>query len=113
MRTISWKHSVIALFAVAAFAACSDDTTSNPPADSGVEAGKKCGNGKLDTDEQCDGTKLNSKTCSTQTMGMKPSGTLKCKSDCSGFDITGCTSSGGGAGGGAGMGTGGSGNAGT
>src|ERR1041385_7610599 len=104
MRTISWKHSLVALFAVAAFAACSDDTSAPPATDAG-DAGNPCGNGKIDKGEDCDGTKLNNVTCSSMSMGMK-SGTLKCSKACK-FDTSGCTSGGGGAGGGGGMGTGG------
>ncbi len=38
--------------------------------------------------EVCDGTDLNSQTCASQGYG---SGTLSCKSDCSGFNYSGCS----------------------
>jgi hypothetical protein len=49
---------------------------------------KYCGNSIIDSGETCDGTNLNGETCSSR--GYK-SGTLACKSDCSGFDTSGCT----------------------
>ena len=45
-----------------------------------------CGNGAIDSGEQCDGTNLNSKTCATQGF---TGGTLSC-SACQ-FDTTSCT----------------------
>jgi hypothetical protein len=108
MRTISWKHSVAALFAIAIFAACSDDTTT-PATDGGPDGSTNlCGNKKVDTGEDCDGTVLGkSKTCSDATMGKMTSGTLGCTSKCK-IDITKCTG-GGGTGGGGGGGTSGTG----
>ena len=102
MRTISWKHSLVALFAVAAFAACSDDTTAPPPGDGGPDAANPCGNGKIDKGEDCDGTNLNSKNCMSASMGTKTGGSLSCSKTCK-FDQSKCTG-GGGAGGGGGMG---------
>ena len=50
---------------------------------------KYCGNSIVDSGETCDGTNLNSQTCSSRGYS---GGTLACKSDCSGFDTSGCTS---------------------
>lgn len=46
-----------------------------------------CGNGEIDSDEQCDGSNLNGHTCVTQGFG---GGELGCSSLCR-FDTTGCT----------------------
>ncbi|HOW52464.1 MAG TPA: hypothetical protein PLV42_10535 [bacterium] len=46
-----------------------------------------CGNNTVEGVEVCDGTQLNDQTCQTQGFGP---GTLACKSDCSGYDTTGC-----------------------
>lgn len=49
-----------------------------------------CGNGKLDAGEVCDGTLLNSKTCS-DVVGFGSKGVLACNSTCSGFDTSRCS----------------------
>ena len=49
-----------------------------------------CGNNIVDRGEACDGTDLNEMTCSSFA-GFK-SGTLRCNSDCSGYDVSGCVS---------------------
>ncbi len=61
----------------------------------------QCGDGVIQTDESCDGSNLNSKTCSTQGFS---GGTLSCNSNCA-FNTSACTSasSGGGGGGGGGI----------
>jgi hypothetical protein len=101
MRTISWKHPLIALFiGGAVVAACSDDTTAPPPA----EAGSDCGNGKVDDGEDCDPEASKQDSCSMATMGSKPTGTVKCTDKCK-YDVSGCHANGG-AGGGGGMGGG-------
>ena len=50
----------------------------------------KCGNGKIDAGEVCDGSLLNNATCSSQ-VGYGSTGTLKCNSTCSGYDKSGCS----------------------
>lgn len=57
-----------------------------------------CGDGVIQTGEECDGSKLNGQTCVSRGF---TGGTLACKSDCT-FDTSQCTSapSGGGGGGG-------------
>lgn len=45
-----------------------------------------CGNGNIDTGEQCDGSNLNGQSCSSQGF---TSGTLKCSSTCT-LDTSGC-----------------------
>ena len=47
-----------------------------------------CGDGKLDPGELCDGTNVGAWTCKLQGFD---GGTLKCKSNCAGFDTSGCT----------------------
>ena len=72
--------------------------------DSGLHESPLCGNGKLDSGEQCDGKKLNGATCSSATMNARPNGTLSCTNRCR-FDTSKCTGSGnGGTGGGPGTG---------
>lgn len=62
-----------------------------------------CGNGVLESGEQCDGSNLNGKSCSTQGFS---GGTLSCNSNCT-FNTSACTSGSGGGGGGGGGGWGG------
>ncbi|HEX4341060.1 MAG TPA: hypothetical protein VH062_34360 [Polyangiaceae bacterium] len=71
------------------------------------DAGPSCNHNNVrDGDEACDGPDLGPHTCTEQTMGAKPGGTLSCK-DCQ-LDTTACVASGaGGAGMGGGTGTGG------
>lgn len=49
----------------------------------------RCGNGRVDPTELCDGSELDGETCATVTMGALPAGTLRCSSTCS-FDTAGC-----------------------
>jgi hypothetical protein len=110
MRTISWKHPLIALFAATVVAACSSDSSAPSTSGDGGPDGSSatgCGNGKKDGTEKCDKTDLGGATCASLLMSMSATGTPTCKTDCSGFVTTACR-----AGGGAG-GTGGGGTAGT
>jgi len=76
-----------------------------------VTSSPSCGNGVLESGEQCDGTELGGKTCESLGLG---SGTLACNSACK-FETSGCSQgsttsgSGSGAGGSGDMGAGGSG----
>jgi len=63
----------------------------------------KCGNGKIDRNEQCDRRNLNGETCSSVTMGARPGGTLKCNIFCR-FDTRDCKRSSTGTGGRGGQG---------
>ena len=72
--------------------------------DAGVDGGK-CGNGRIDPGEECDGTRLGGATCSSATMNAHPSGQLSCK-QCQ-LVTTGCTGGSGNNGTGGGNGTGG------
>ncbi len=67
----------IALPLVLTLAACRDDTTrrrdDNPIPD------ERCGDGKIDTGEECDGSALGSATC--QSLGFD-TGSLACSADC-------------------------------
>jgi pilus assembly protein FimV len=51
--------------------------------------GPNCGNGAVDSGEQCDGQALNGETCSTATMSAMPRGNLRCAANCT-FDLSGC-----------------------
>lgn len=64
-----------------------------------------CGNGIVDGKDQCDGNDLNGQTCASVSFGALPSGTLKCRPNCT-FDLSGCSGAGEG-----GLGTGGFGSA--
>ncbi|MEK7471254.1 MAG: dockerin type I domain-containing protein [Patescibacteria group bacterium] len=57
-----------------------------------------CGDGIIESGEECDGSNLNSKNCSTQGFS---GGTLSCTASCT-FNTLACTSGGGGGGGGGG-----------
>jgi Protein of unknown function (DUF1566) len=54
---------------------------------SNLTTAQACGNGVIDTGEQCDQGNLNGKTCATQGFA---GGTLACGADCT-FDTTGCS----------------------
>ena len=57
-------------------------------ADSGLPK-PGCNNGKIDSDEKCDGQNLNNATC--ESLGFRKEGTLKCNPlDCT-YDTSGCT----------------------
>ncbi len=49
-----------------------------------------CGNGVLDPGETCDGLTMNGATC--ETVGNFAGGALSCRSDCAGYDTSGCSS---------------------
>ena len=49
--------------------------------------GSVCGNNVIEPGEICDGTSLNSQTCSTQGFA---DGTLKCNPSCTAYDATLC-----------------------
>lgn len=84
--------------------ACGDSAAS----DDGGGGGANCGNGVIDSGEQCDPNplNLNGETCATATVNMSPNGVLGCNADCS-LNITMCTA--GGVGGASGAGAGGTG----
>jgi cysteine-rich repeat protein len=80
-----------------AVAGCPDGTTpddtgtrdTSAPRDAGRDSGviTLCGNGTIDTSEECDGTNLHSETCITQGHA---GGTLSCSALCQ-FNETACT----------------------
>ena len=49
-----------------------------------------CGNGIINEGEVCDGANLRNETCES-VVGKGSTGTLRCASNCSNFDISGCT----------------------
>ena len=53
-----------------------------------AQAAPICGNNIIEAGEACDGTDLGGNTCATLP-GFK-SGTLRCKTDCSGYDVLQC-----------------------
>ena len=67
---------------------CNSTCTGFDTASCGPEV--KCGNGKLDEGEVCDGQFLNAATCSSR-VGFGSTGPLKCNSNCSGYDTSGCS----------------------
>lgn len=52
-----------------------------------------CGDGVLDPGETCDGTAMAGASC--ETVGSFNGGSLSCRSDCTGYDTSGCTTLGG------------------
>ena len=56
-----------------------------------TSTGPVCGDGKIDLGEQCDGTNLTPYTSDCSSYLGYAGGTLKCKSDCSDYDTSGCT----------------------
>lgn len=108
MRIIT--NSLMSVLIVAGLvAACGAQDDSDQSSESakkpgpGGPGGKTCGNGTIDTGEQCDGRNLNDATCATATMGARPSGKLGCSKSCT-FNTKGCKAGPGGAGGSAGSG---------
>ncbi|HMJ12518.1 MAG TPA: hypothetical protein VK524_13935 [Polyangiaceae bacterium] len=86
-----------------------DDITGDDEASS---RGKRCGNSRIDRDEQCDKRNLNGETCASATMGSRPGGTLSCTKKCR-FDTKRCSGAGTGGAAGTGGGGGAAGSAGT
>ncbi|HOW52630.1 MAG TPA: hypothetical protein PLV42_11380 [bacterium] len=64
-----------------------DNATDNGGTDTDTPATGNCGNDKTDTGEACDG---DAKDCTTIAGGGYTGGFAECKSDCSGYDETGC-----------------------
>lgn len=79
--------SLLTLSAIGFMGACSSDEQNDKSANRWQNS--KCGNGKVDPGEACDGADLDGETCSSVTMGSRVSGTLKCTHQCT-FDTTGC-----------------------
>src|ERR1051326_4859923 len=74
------------------FIGCSSaDAPSARPGQQQQGAGA-CGNGVIDPGEMCDGPALSGQSCSSATMGAFTAGELKCRADCIGYDMSGCTS---------------------
>jgi hypothetical protein len=70
-----------------------DDGGSDVEADAGPDDAVPppgCGDDQTDPGEACDGLDLNGFTCATVAAGFL-SGSLGCRADCSGYDVTGCT----------------------
>jgi hypothetical protein len=63
------------------------------PHGSGGKTQPRCGNGRIDPNEDCDGANLGSQTCASATMGTAPVGTLGCTKACT-LDVTDCSFSG-------------------
>lgn len=89
--------SVSALVLVGLLGACSaQDDSTGESTDFAKPGGSLCGNGRIDSGEQCDGRDLGGETCDSVTMGDAPEGRLACTKRCK-FNTRGC--SGGGTGG--------------
>ncbi|MBQ9817065.1 MAG: hypothetical protein IJM59_06330 [Proteobacteria bacterium] len=69
---------------------CADNCLGFDPEKSKCTAPIKCGDGKLESGEVCDGTLLNGATCSS-TKGHGSTGNLVCNADCSGYDKSACS----------------------
>ncbi|MBQ1927103.1 MAG: hypothetical protein II180_13395 [Proteobacteria bacterium] len=57
---------------------------------SGCSKPATCDGNQIDQGEICDGLHLNDKTCAS-VVGLGSTGTLKCKSNCAGYETTSCT----------------------
>lgn len=69
---------------------CSDSTSFDVKCTAAPDAGL-CGNGVIDSGEDCDGSDLGGATCASATMNALPSGALSCAADCK-FDVSNCSS---------------------
>jgi hypothetical protein len=85
---------------LASSAACSSNETGGTGGQAGVgaQAGAAgaagslaCGNDVTEPGEACDGSDLGLATSSCSSLPGFTSGTLVCRADCSGFDVTGCS----------------------
>jgi len=101
MRIIT--TGLCAVLVAGLLAACGAEDDSDRSSDSAKRppGTRTCGNGRIDTGEQCDGRNLNGQTCATVTMGAKPRGSLSCSKSCT-FNTKRCTGSGAGGTGGSG-----------
>lgn len=50
----------------------------------------RCGNGRVDPEELCDGTVFESRSCSSITMGARGEGALRCGSGCDSIEFLEC-----------------------
>lgn len=71
-------------------------SSSSPPPGKVNAVSTTCGNGTVESGEDCDGANLNGQTCESATLGAFTLGTLKCSPTCQ-FDMSGCTQAPGGA----------------
>jgi hypothetical protein len=95
--------AISVVLAAALLSGCgSEDTSSDQSQDPFLFGFFKCGNGRIDRHEQCDGRNVGGETCASVTLGSRPGGTLRCNLFCR-FDTRRCTR-GGGSGGTAGVG---------
>lgn len=89
--------AILSTLAATSLGACGSDSSSG----SGM-----CGNGTVETGEDCDVSVPAAANCSTATMGVKTGGMLQCSAMTCKFDTSLCTGAGGGSGTGGGPGTG-------
>lgn len=84
---MSLRVAVLAL-GFALFSACPEPGGSDGGSDSGNDIVAICGNGVLESPEECDGNALLGQTCASRGF---VSGTLRCSASCT-FDTSGCSS---------------------
>ena len=81
------KYFVILCWCLNIFFACEPVNIDHLQNNATDTQSSKCGNGRLDDDETCDGTLLNGQTCATRAATV---GELRCQTDCSGFNLSKC-----------------------
>lgn len=86
-RLTAWRRGLIfvaACLLALTMAACGDSSDSKDSTPGGTLT---CGNQRVDAAEVCDGAQLNAASC--ESLGFS-GGTLGCKSNCAGYDLSGC-----------------------
>jgi hypothetical protein len=82
------------LLCAAAATACATSSVTPPGGDDGQQTIAICGDDVVDVSEECDGSSMGTGTCSSETNGQRPSGSLSCTSQCA-YDSTHCSGPGG------------------
>jgi hypothetical protein len=89
LRSSILLPALVGLGVTLGLAACGGNSTVANDPDSGVNNNNntaECGNGVIETGEDCDGTNLDGETCASQGLG---TGDLACTTECN-FDVTDC-----------------------
>ena len=79
---------LLAVAALAAFGCDPEVPPEPPPRDAGTPL--RCGNGRLESDEQCDGTSWSARRCNEVNPAYAAGGELRCNAPTCTFDTRGC-----------------------
>ena len=93
MKTHGWIFFGAAVWAACLVVACGSDGGQGRRVDAAAPPVPVCGNSVTEAGESCDGTDLNGYTCATVAAELT-SGTLACRADCTGYDISRCAAEG-------------------